>query len=137
MAGMSDYLRLKLINHIFRDTPYPQPSTLVLALCTSPVVDSDTGDLTGKEVTGSGYTRVTVGRGDSLWTDATTTLNTGPIVWPTATGDWGTVTYLAIVDDSTIGAGNLLWFGALQTPKPITMGDIFVFNASDLGVRPG
>ena len=138
MAAMSDYLRQKLINHIFRNTAYTQPSTLALALCISAVVDSDTGNLTGKEVTGSGYDRVDVGRGDLLWADGTLTYNLSPIVWPTATGNWtGPITYLAIVDDATVGAGNLLWYGQLSQPKTITNGDIFVLNASDLSIAPG
>jgi hypothetical protein len=138
MAAMSDYLRQQLVNHIFRNTAYNQPTTLALALCISAVVDSDTGNLTGKEVTGSGYARVNVGRGNSIWADGTLTYNLSPIVWPTATGNWtGPITYLAIIDDPTIGVGNLLWYGALTQQKTITTGDIFVLNASDLSVVPG
>lgn len=134
-AAMSDYLRQALLNHLFRDTPFTPPATIALALCTGPVLDTDTGDLTGKEVTGGGYDRVSIGRGDAIWTDGIVTMNVGPIVFPTATGNWsGPIGYLAIVDNTDIGSGNLLFYGTLTQPKTITVDDMFVLNASQLSV---
>lgn len=138
MAAMSDYLRQALINHTFRDTTFTPPAVIALALCTSTPVDSDTGDLTGKEVVGSSYARVSIGRGDAVWTSGTTTLNADVIVWPTATGTWtGPITHVAVVDNTTIGDGNLLFYGALSVPKTITSGDVFLFNVNQLAIRMG
>jgi hypothetical protein len=138
MAAMSNYLRQALLDHLFRSTAMPQPNTIALALCTVAVVDTDTGDLTGKEVVGPGYARVNVGRGDNFWSAGTTTMNPSPIVWPTATGNWtGPIIYVAVLDDVTIGQGNLLFYGALSQPRTINSGDIFVFNINQMAVRPG
>lgn len=135
MAAMSNYLKQALLSHIFRDTAYPQPATIALALCTVAVVETDTGNLTGKEVVGGSYARVNVGRGDLLWNGGDVVFNTDVIVWPIATTDWsGPIIYLAIIDDSTIGNGNLLFFGALSVPKTVSTGDILTFDPSELAI---
>ena len=133
MAAMSDYLESAMLNHIFRSTVYPQPATIAVALCTSAVVQSDTGALTGKEVTGSGYARVSDGPGDSFWSavsgDSGTTMNSVLIAFPVAQGNWsGPITSVAILDNVTIGQGNLLFYGTLSEAKTVTIGDIFEFN---------
>src|ERR1035437_813504 len=117
MASEGLYLEESLSNHIFRNTAFIQPSTIVVALCISPVVNTDTGALTGKEVTGAGYSRATVGRGDAFWTDNGngSVSNANNIAFTMATGDWtGPIGYVAFVDDAIIGAGNVLFFGTLD-----------------------
>lgn len=138
MAGMSDYLETKILDHLFRSTTYTPPTVIALALCTSTPVDEDTGDLTGKEVTGGNYARVSIGRGDANWAAVGLgyTSNIEELDFPQASTNWtGPITHVAILDDTTIGAGNLLFYGELIVPKSVSTGDIFKFNPNQLIVK--
>ena len=53
MAGFSDYLEDKVLNHVFGGTAYTAPSTLYVGLYTA--APSDTGG--GTEVSGGSYAR--------------------------------------------------------------------------------
>jgi len=139
MSQASDYLEGQIRAHIFRTASFTKPSVLAIALCTAAPVDADTGALTGKEVANAGaYARQTLNPLDANWTAASATDgltdNASAITFPTATAAWGTVTHVAICDSATFGAGNLLFFGTLTTPKTVGIGDIFKFNIGDLDV---
>ena len=43
MAALSDYLESGLLNHIFRNTPFPKPSSIAIALTSGVPLDSDSG----------------------------------------------------------------------------------------------
>jgi len=101
MAGFSDYLEDKVLDHVFGGNAYTAPSTLYVALYTS--APSDTGG--GTEVSGGGYVRQTATFTVS-GTNPTTASNTGAIEYPTATANYGTVTSVGIFDASS--SGNLL-----------------------------
>ena len=138
MASMSNYLEAALLNHIFRSSSFTAPTTIAIALCTSAPDDTDT-TLVGKEVTGTSYARVTVGPSSGTWdvpgTNGTTQ-NTAAITFPAAgSGGWGTITHVAICNNATAGAGNVLFWGQLTIPKTVTEGDIFQFNIGQLAVQ--
>lgn len=138
MAAMSDYLEKQLINHIFRSTAYGQPLNISIALCTDAPVDSDTGDLTGKEVSALDYVRISLSPLDTNWSDVTvdgTTFNLIAITWPAAASNWGTIGWVAIVDNSTIGNGNLLFHGAIDNPQAVDVGGVFQFSINQLGIQ--
>lgn len=129
MSAMSDYLENKLVDHIFRNTQFTMPSTIYIALFTG--APSDSGG--GTEVSGTGYTRVQVGPSTSTWmgTHGTTsgassgtgglTDNAAQITFPSPTSSWGSITHFGIFDATT--SGNLLFHGALTTPKTVNGGD--------------
>jgi hypothetical protein len=127
MAGFSDYLEDKVLDHVFGGNAYTAPSTLYVALYTS--APSDTGG--GTEVSGGGYVRKTATFTVS-GTNPTTASNTGAIEYPTATANYGTVTSVGIFDASS--SGNLLAYANLTTSKVVSTGDVFRFNAGDLDV---
>jgi hypothetical protein len=127
MAGFSDYLEDKVLDHVFGGNAYTAPSTLYVALYTS--APSDTGG--GTEVSGGGYVRQTATFTVS-GTNPTTASNTGAIEYPTATANYGTVTSVGIFDASS--SGNLLAYANLTTSKVVSTGDVFRFNAGDLDV---
>lgn len=127
MAGFSDYLEDKVLEHVFGGNAYTAPSTLYVALYTS--APSDTGG--GTEVSGGGYVRQTATFTVS-GTNPTTASNTGAIEYPTATANYGTVTSVGIFDASS--SGNLLAYANLTTSKVVSTGDVFRFNAGDLDV---
>lgn len=142
MSAMSDYLENKLVDHIFRGQTFTSPANLYVALFTA--APSDSGG--GTEVSGNGYTRVTVSSSLANWagtqsagsTTASSgtggaTSNNGAITFPTPTGaGWGTVTHFGIFDAST--AGNLLFHGALTASKTINAGDTVSYAAAQLAV---
>ncbi len=127
MAGFSDYLENKVLEHVFENSAYTAPSTLYAALFT--VAPSDTGG--GTEVSGGGYVRKTAAFTVS-GTNPTTATNGSAIEYPTATGNYGTVVAVGVFDASS--SGNLLAYANLDTSKVVSTGDVFRFNAGDLDI---
>ena len=127
MAGFSDYLEDKVLDHVFGCNAYTAPSTLYVALYT--VAPTDTGR--GTEVSGGGYVRKTATFNVS-GTNPTTASNTAAIEYPTATADYGTVVAVGILDASS--SGNLLAYANLTTSKVVSSGDVFRFNTGDLDI---
>ena len=80
MAGFSDYLEDKVLDHVFGGNAYTAPSTLYVALYT--VAPTDTGG--GTEVSGGAYARQTAAFTVS-GTNPTTATNSAAIEYPTAT----------------------------------------------------
>lgn len=150
--AMSNYLENKLIDHLFRGVSFSAPTTLYIALLTTAAVDSDTGTTissgggTGVEVSSSGtnYSRVQLNPSTTNWANTQqsgtgvssgsggTTSNSVVVTFPTATGSWGTVTGIAIVDAST--NGNIHFYGTLGTNKTVGTDDILQFTANQISV---
>lgn len=127
MAGFSDYLEDKVLDHVFGGNAYTAPSTLYVALYT--VAPTDTGG--GTEVSGGGYVRKT-STFNVTGTNPTTASNAGAIEYPTATANYGTVVAVGIFDASS--SGNLLAYANLTTSKVVSTGDVFRFNTGDLDI---
>ena len=127
MAGFSDYLEDKVLDHVFGGTAYTAPSTLYVALYT--VAPTDTGG--GTEVSGGAYARQTAAFTVS-GTNPTTASNSAAIEYPTATADYGTVVAVGVFDASS--GGNLLAYANLDTSKVVSTGDVFRFNTGDLDI---
>lgn len=121
MSAMSDYLEVEIRKHIFRTGSFTKPTVLAIALFTA--APSDSGG--GTEVSGGSYARVARNPLDANWAGASSTngetSNVAAVVFPAPTANWGTVTHFAIFDATT--AGNLLFHGALTTPRVINNGD--------------
>ena len=127
MAGFSDYLEDKVLDHVFGGTAYTAPTTLYVALYT--VAPTDTGG--GTEVSGGAYARQTAAFTVS-GTNPTTASNSAAIEYPTATANYGTVVAVGIFDASS--GGNLLAYANLDTSKVVSTGDVFRFNTGDLDI---
>jgi hypothetical protein len=54
------------------------------------------------------------------------------VTFPQATGDWGTISHIAIFDALT--SGNMLMYTDLTTSKVIGNGDIFQISSGNLTV---
>ena len=122
---MSTYLENALINATLRNTSYTSPSTVYVGLYTSDPTDANTGT----EVSGGSYTRTAVTMGSP--TDGVST-NSAAVEFPQASGSWGTVGWIGILDASS--SGNLLYHTALDTSKTISSGDIFKIAIGGLSV---
>ena len=127
MAGFSDYLEDKVLDHVFGGNAYTAPGTLYVALYT--VAPTDTGG--GTEVTGGAYARQS-GAFTVSGTNPTQASNSAAIEYPTATANYGTVVAVGIFDASS--SGNLLAYANLTASKVVSTGDVFRFNSGDLDV---
>jgi len=128
MAGFSDYLEDKVLDHVFGGTAYTAPSTLYVALYTA--APSDTGG--GTEVSGGSYARKSMPDMTVSGTSPTTATNGAAVEFVTATGSWGTVSHVGVFDASS--SGNLLGWAALTASKTVSSGDVFRFDAGDLDI---
>ena len=127
MAGFTDYLEDKVLEHVFGGNAYSAPSTLYVALYT--VAPTDTGG--GTEVSGGAYARQTAAFTVS-GTNPTQASNSAAVEYPTATTNYGTVVAVGIFDASS--SGNLLAYANLTASKVVSTGDVFRFNSGDLDV---
>lgn len=125
MAEMSNYLETALINGTLRGTTYTAPTTVYVGLYTSDPTDANTGT----EVSGGSYARTAVTFGAP--SDGVNT-NSAAVEFPQATGTWGTVGWIGLLDAST--SGNLLYHTALDASKTIASGDIFKIATGSLSV---
>lgn len=125
MAEMSNYLENALLNVTLRATAYTAPTTVYVGLYTTDPTDANTGT----EVSGGSYARTSATFGAP--SNGVTT-NSGAVTFPTATGTWGTVGWIGILDAAT--SGNLLYHTPLTASKSITSGDIFTISIGNLSV---
>ena len=134
MANFSDYMENAIIDEVFRNTAYTPVATVYLALFTAVTGLEANAGITG-EVSGGSYAR------ESCAFDAAAsgaTANTSDVTFTEATGDWGTVTHVAVVDhlsNVTWGTNvNVLMWGALASSKTVGTGDTFKIKAGDLDI---
>ncbi len=135
MSASSDYLELKLLDHVLGNTAFTQPSNIYVALFTASTGlegNNPTGEVS---TSGTAYVRQAVSFANaasgSCATDATVT-------FPVATAGYGTVTHVAIVDhasNTNWGTGvNVLFYGSLSTSKQIDTNDQFIISSGNLTV---
>ena len=125
MAEMSNHLENALINATLRNTAYTSPATVYVGLYTSDPTDANTGT----EVSGGSYARTSVTFGAP---SNGASLNSSAVEFPQATGSWGTVGWIGLLDAAT--SGNLLYHTALDVSKTIDSGDIFKIAIGSLSV---
>lgn len=138
MAGFTDYLEQKLLDHIFTDPTYTPPTTLYVSLSSTTPTEAG-ANIT--EPSGGSWARVATTAAD--WAAATgtapaTKANSATITFPTATADWlagANLTNFVLYDAAA--AGNAIAFGAVTVPKPILNGDTPSFPAGTLVLKLG
>lgn len=133
MTAFSTYLEDKIIEMTLRqDGTWSPPTNLYLALFDdiTTVGELESSDF-AHEISGGSYTREEI-----IFTPPVdgVTSNTADIDWTIATAIWGTITYAAVCDSSVVGNGNILYYGALSTPKLIAIDDSFSFALGDFDV---
>lgn len=128
MSAFSNYLENEILDWVNGNAFPTQPSaTFVQLFNGSPTEDG----LGGTAL----YTRVSVPAGGwTTTTGATATItNTSPIIMNASAATTAYCDSFGVFDAST--SGNLLFYGALATPKTISIGDEIRFNASSLTIR--
>ena len=135
----SNYLELKLLQHIFTTSGYTSPNaSLYLALATA-VSDAEARSFT--EANFGSYARVRIygdGSTSPYWTVANssgtvTAKNTGAISFPESTSGTNTITHVVLLDHAT-NSSNVLFVGDV-TDRTILTGDIFRINNNNLSIE--
>ena len=127
MSAASDYLENKVLDHVLGNSAFTQPGTLYVGLWTAD--DGLEAGTQTNEVSGGSYARATMAFGAAATGSSS---NTGTVTFTTATGNWGTITHVAVMDAAT--AGNVLFHGAVTTSKTIENGDTFQVSAGNLTI---
>ncbi|MGX0136350.1 phage tail fiber protein [Cupriavidus metallidurans] len=133
----STYTRNNLLNSLLRGAAFPLPAKTYLSLHTA-----DPGVAGGNEVALAAwpaYVRKDAEAGGAIGTGWAapangTTTSAKQILYPSHNGVSAiTVTHFAVYDAPT--NGNLLCSAALNTPRTLQPGDVFVFDISALTVQ--
>lgn len=119
--SFSNALENALLKHVFRDTDFTSSLTFEVGLSTAN--PGETGS--GIAEPANSYARVTVNNDTDEWlVSGSASSNINDVVFPTASGSWGTITHAFLWDvDNAV----MLAYGQLTVSKPVTTGDIFKF----------
>ena len=128
MGSFSDYWEDKILNHIFGKNNYTPP-IIYVALSTADPLDDGSGLA---EPGGNAYSRVETSASDWNAASVGSLGNANDIIFPKATGSWGTITHFALFDAET--NGNLLAYGALSQSKAVDSSYTAIFDAGDLNI---
>ena len=130
--SLSNYAENELLDHLLgkgtRD--FTSPATLAVAMA-SAVSGSEPVTVT-EFANANGYVRQAVTFAAASSGNAK---NSVLVSFPTATGNQGTCTHVAVYDSLTYGGGNLLFYGALTASKTIDTGDTFEIKINNLTVN--
>ncbi len=129
MGCLTNYAENEVLDHVLKVGSFTRPATLYLALCKSDPGEAATGAGLD-EPSGGAYARQSINVWDSAASRATA--NTSDIPFPTATGDWGTITHWAICDALT--DGNVLAYGVLSASKNVETNGTISVLAGDLDI---
>jgi hypothetical protein len=127
VAAASNYLENELLDLVLRNSAFAMPPGNFVALATSSFGDDNSG--TG-ELTGGGYARQSV---DFANASGGSAANVADLTFTNITGNASTpISHIGIFDAVT--GGNLLFHGALTTPKTVPVGEDVVIRAGQLVV---
>lgn len=116
----STYLANKTLEHVVGKTSYTMPTNYLGLSSTTPTI----GGTNVTEPAGGAYARVATSGASWGTASAGSITNTATLTYPTATADWSSAANLTYgVAYDAASAGNLLYFGALTTAKPVLNGD--------------
>lgn len=134
MAGsFTNYLELKLLDHLFGSTAYSVPTSLWLGLSTADPGEDGSGVA---EPSGNAYARVEIENDTDAWEAAAldeglgTKENKVDFTFAKATGAWGTITHFFLADQAS--GGNILASGSLTVAQEVITDNILKFPAGDL-----
>jgi len=122
--SFTNFLETEILDHVFAGAAYSAPSQHYLGLFTA--APGEAGG--GTELSGNAYVRKAV----NFATPGATTSNNAAIEFPTATGNWGTVTHVGVFDAAS--SGNLMAYATLSSSKAIATGDVFRVPSGDLDI---
>lgn len=123
MAGFTDYMENKLLDHVFRNTAYTPHAEVYVGLFTAAPTDAYTGaSPTGTEVSGGSYARTQATFGAA---SGGAISNSGAVTFPTSSAAWNSgsnITHFGIFEDPT--GGEMLGWGSITTPQAVGAANI-------------
>lgn len=126
MAGKTDYLENRILDHFFNAIASTAPATTYLALFTAAPTDAGGGT----EVTGNAYARQAISFGAA---SGGALANDAAVNFPAATpAGWGTIVATAIFDALT--GGNMLYWGLLTPNQTIGINGVLSFPIGQITV---
>lgn len=127
----SNFLELEILDHILGGADYTRPATVYLAASTADPGETGSGLA---EPSGNNYSRVSVTNNATNWPAASagSKSNGTAMAFPTASGSWGTITHLAIMDAPT--GGNLLFKMALTAAQAVGAGATLNFPIGNITI---
>lgn len=148
MAGLSNYLRNKLVDWLLRGQAFTPPANVYIELCST----APGPGVAGLPLSGTGYARVAIPSGLANWSGTQgdgstvpssgttgTTSNNAEVDFGLAGGNWGTASHWEMYDAPT--GGNRLVYGTIvngvgtPTPRDISTGDPVSFPISSLRIQ--
>ena len=135
--GIGQTKRAAILNNLFNAGPLTAESAWYISLHTG---DPGADGQTANEVSGNNYSRVNYGDNWNNATGATPSVvdNANDIVFPTASGSWGTITYAGIWNHaSNTAAANFIARVALTPSQAIDNGNVATIPATTLIVSLG
>ena|SRR3990167_7288732 len=147
MPNFSNYAESGILNFLFRGNSnnFGRPNVLAVALTRNIPAETDNGQNLPELANAGSYARVLLGTpANSLFTDIVqdgsssgVIDNASAITFPAATAEWGHVSGIAITNSGVYGAGEIIVFGRLTTPRHVLSGDTFQINTGDLDILLG
>lgn len=120
MGSLSNYAESALMKHLITQAAYTPASTLYLGLATADPTDAATGASTNEVANSGSYARTAITFAAAA---SRAIAQNADVVFPLATGSWGTITHWFIADSATHGAGNVLAHGAFNASFAVVAGN--------------
>jgi hypothetical protein len=131
MSAASDYLENEVLDHVLGNGVYTPASTLYVGLWTADD-GLESGTLTSECPNANGYARQSIAFNTA---SGGSSANSATVTFPAASGgNWGTITHVAVMDNATHGAGNVIFHGSVTSAKQIDDGDTFQISAGNLTI---
>lgn len=130
MSGISNALEELLLGYTLCGSGFTPATTLYICLATS--ITSDGGSVT-EVTTNVGYARQPV-TFQAPSNPAGTCVSSIDAAFGPATANWGSVTYLTLVNSNVIGSGIHYFWGLLDVARNVQTGDSLTIAASALAV---
>lgn len=138
--NLSSYSEAQLFDHFLRSATFTKPTVTAFALCSGVPVSANTGANIPEIPNANGYARVNYAGGpiNSGWSIPgadTAGTNNLPVTFPTVvTANWPMISGIAVLDSATYGAGNVLFWASVTTPRQPLIGDTATFNSGSVSV---
>lgn len=124
---VSTFLANKILDHFLKTASYTPATNIKVAFSTADPTNDGSGLA---EPVGNNYARTTCNVFDVAVNGATA--NTNIIDSPVASGNWGTITHVALFDDEA--TPNMLLFGTITPSQAVGANDNFEYAAGGLDI---
>lgn len=134
-SEISNAIADELYDHVMRNAAYTSPSNVFLALFTSTAVASELDANTQTNEVANAFAYARLALTVTAPTDGAGS-NSGDHPFASASGgSWGTARWVAVLDNGTHNAGQIIAYSQLDADVVINSGNTFQFNSGDLDIQ--